>query len=68
MRGALYVAHTAGRRDVYRALVGSHGGKRPLGRPSRRWKYNTKMDLQGLGWRTRTELLWLKLGSVGWPS
>ena len=53
---------------MYRVLVGSHGGKRPLGSPRRRWEYNTKMDIQGVGWRTRTELLWLKLGTVGGPS
>jgi len=33
------------RRGVYRVLVGKHEGKRPLGRPRRRWK-NIKMDLQ----------------------
>jgi hypothetical protein len=25
-------------------------GKRPLGRPRRRWLYNTKMDLEEIGW------------------
>ena len=30
---------------MYRVLVGKHEGKRPLGRPRRRWK-NIKMDLQ----------------------
>jgi hypothetical protein len=33
-------------RGVYRALVGKSEGRRPLGRPRRRWKYNIKMDLQ----------------------
>ena len=35
-------------RGVYRVLVGRPEGKRPLGRPRRRWKYNIKMDLQEL--------------------
>jgi hypothetical protein len=33
------------RRCVFRVLVGKHEGKRPLGRPRRRWD-NSKMDLQ----------------------
>ena len=36
-------------RGVHRVLVGKPEGKRPLGRPRRRWKYNIKMDLQELG-------------------
>jgi hypothetical protein len=36
-------------RGVYRILVGKLGGKRPLGRPSRRWEDNIKMDLQEVG-------------------
>ena len=34
------------RRDVYRVLVGKPEGKRPFGRPRRRWEDNIKMDLQ----------------------
>ena len=34
------------RRGVYRLLVGKPEGKRPLGRPSRRWEDNIKMDLE----------------------
>jgi hypothetical protein len=33
-------------RDVHRVLVGKLEGKRPLGRPTRRWEDNIKMDLQ----------------------
>ena len=33
-------------RSVYRVLVGKPQGKRPLGRPSRRWKDNIRMALQ----------------------
>jgi len=34
------------RRGVYVVLVGKPEGKRPLGRPRRRWEDNIKMDLQ----------------------
>jgi len=34
---------------VYRVLVGKPGGKRPLGRPRRRWEDNIKMNLQKVG-------------------
>ena len=37
------------RRGVYRVLVGKPEGKRPLGRPRRRWKDNIKMDLLEVG-------------------
>ena len=36
-------------RGVHNVLVGKPEGKRPLGRPRRRWKDNIKMDLQEVG-------------------
>ena len=36
-------------RGVHRFLVGKPEGKRPLGRPRRRWEDNIKMDLQEVG-------------------
>ena len=39
------------RRGVYMVLVGKPKGKRPLGRPRRRWEDNIKMDLQEMGCR-----------------
>ena len=45
MRRAGHVARMGGR-GVYRVLVGKPEGKRPLGRPRRRWGDNIKMDLQ----------------------
>ena len=36
-------------RGVYRALVRKSEGKRPLGRPRRRWEDNIKMDIQEVG-------------------
>jgi hypothetical protein len=38
------------RRGVYRVLVGKPEGKRPAGRPRRRWEDNIKMDLQEVGY------------------
>ena len=36
-------------RGVHKVLVGKPEGKRPLGRPGRRWEDNIKMDLQEVG-------------------
>jgi hypothetical protein len=36
-------------RGVYRVLVGKPEGKRPLGRPRRRWEFNIMMDLHEVG-------------------
>ena len=36
-------------RGVHRFVVGKPEGKRPLGRPRRRWEDNIKMDLQEVG-------------------
>jgi hypothetical protein len=41
-----YVACKWDRRGVYRVLVEKTEGKKPLGRPRRRWEDNVKMDLQ----------------------
>jgi hypothetical protein len=40
------VAHIWEGRGVYRVLVGRPEGKRPLGRPRRRWEDRIKMDLR----------------------
>ena len=45
-------------RGVYRVLVEKPEGKRPLGRPRRRWEDNIKMDLQEVGGRCGD---WMKL-------
>jgi hypothetical protein len=36
-------------RGVYTILVGKHEGKRPMGRPRRRWEDNIRVDLQEVG-------------------
>ena len=38
------------KRDAYRVLVGKSAGRRPLGRPRRRWKDSIKMDVREVGW------------------
>jgi len=43
------VARRGQGRGVYRVLVGRPEGKRPLGRPRRRWEDNIKMDLRETG-------------------
>ena len=49
MRWAGHVACMGEGRGVHRVLVGKPDGKRPLGRPRRRWEDNIKMDLQEVG-------------------
>jgi hypothetical protein len=49
MRLAGHVARMGEKRNVYRLLVGNPEGKRPLGRPRRRWMNNIKMDLKEIG-------------------
>jgi hypothetical protein len=49
MRWAGHVARMGEGTGVYRVLVGRPKGKRPLGRPRRRWEDNIKMDLREIG-------------------
>jgi hypothetical protein len=37
-------------RNAYTILVGKPAGKRPLGRPRRRWEDNIRMDLREIDW------------------
>jgi hypothetical protein len=50
MRWAGHVTLTGEKRNAYRLLVGKPEGKRPLGRPRRRWVDDMKMDLREVGW------------------
>jgi hypothetical protein len=43
------VAHMGEGRGFYRVLVGRPEGKRPLGRPRRRWEDNIGLDLREIG-------------------
>ena len=49
MRWAGHVERTGEGRGVYRVLVGKPRGKRPLGRPRRRWEDNIRMYLREVG-------------------
>jgi hypothetical protein len=44
--------------------VGKPEGKRPLGRPRRRWVDNIKMDLREIRWEW-IGLIWLRIGTSG---
>jgi hypothetical protein len=54
------------KRNAYRILVGMPEGKRPLGRPRRRWVDSIKMDLKrykdGMVW---IGSIWLRIGTSG---
>jgi hypothetical protein len=50
MRWAGHVALMGEKRNESRLLVGKPEGKRPLGRPRRRWVENIKIDLLEIGW------------------
>jgi hypothetical protein len=49
------VARMGEERKVYKVLVGNPEGKRPLGRPRRRWEDGIRIDLREIG-----------LGAVDW--
>jgi len=65
MRWAGHVALMGESSGVYRVLVWKSEGKRPFGRPRRRWEDNIKMDLQEVGYGALTGLIWLRLGTGG---
>jgi hypothetical protein len=49
MRWAGHVARIGEERGMHRVLVGKPEGKRPLGRPRRRWEDNINMDIEEVG-------------------
>ena len=53
------------RRGVHKVLVGKPEGKRPLGRPRRRWEDNIKMDLQEVEVGVWTGSSWHRIGTGG---
>jgi hypothetical protein len=55
MRWAGHVEHMGEERKVYKVLVGTPEGKRPLGRPRHRWGDGVRMDLREID-----------LGGVDW--
>jgi hypothetical protein len=65
MRWAWYVARMGEERGVHRVLVGKPEGKRPLGRPRRRWEDNIKMMFRKLEGVMGTGWSWLRIGTGG---
>jgi hypothetical protein len=53
------------KRNACRILVGKPEGKRPLGRPWRRWVDNIKMDLRDYNGLVWTGLTWIRIGTSG---
>jgi hypothetical protein len=51
-------------RKVYKVLVGKPEGRRPLGRPRRRWKHEVRMDLREIG-MGGIGFDWLRTGTGG---
>ena len=49
MRWAEHLARMGEDRGVYRVLVGKPQGRRPMGRPRRRWEDNIRMHLRQVG-------------------
>jgi hypothetical protein len=50
MRWAGHVARMGEGRNVYRVLMGNPKGKRPLGRPRRRWEDGIRKNLRDIDW------------------
>jgi hypothetical protein len=50
MKWAGHGSRRGEKRNAYRLLVGKPEGRRPLGRPRRRWLDNIRMDLVEVGW------------------
>jgi hypothetical protein len=50
------------KRNAYMLSVGKPDGRRPLGRPRRRWVNNIRMDLVEVGWG---DVDWRRIGTGG---
>jgi hypothetical protein len=61
MRSARHVARMGEERKVYNVLVGKPEGKRPLGRPRRRWEDGPRMDLGETGRAAWRGFSWLRI-------
>jgi hypothetical protein len=65
MRWAGHVTRMGVSRGVYGILVGKLEGKRPLGRPRRRWEDNLRFILRNWDLRVWTGSVWLRIGAGG---
>jgi hypothetical protein len=50
-------------RRMYRVLMGKPEGKRPLGRPRRRWEDGIKMEFREMGCGVWSGFTWLRIGA-----
>jgi hypothetical protein len=65
MRWAGHVACIGEERKVYKVLVGKPKGKRPLGRPRRRWEDGIRMDLRETAWGVWIGFDWFRAETGG---
>ena len=65
LRWAGHVARIEEGRSAFKILIGKPTGKRPLGRPRRRWKDNIRMNLEEIGINRVIGLIRLRIGIIG---
>jgi hypothetical protein len=58
MRWAGHVARVGEEKKIYNVLMGKPEGKRPRGRPKRRWEDGIRIDLREIGWES---VNWIQL-------
>ena len=68
LRWAGHVARMEECRSAFKILTGKRTGKRPLGRPGRRWEDNIRMDFKEICFNTRIGFIRLRIGIIGEPS
>ena len=67
LRWAGHVAKMEEGRSALKFLIGTPAGKRPLGRPRRRWKDNIRMNLKEIVSLQGIGLIRLRIGIIGEP-
>ena len=69
LRRARHVVRMEESKSALKILKGQPTGKRPSGRPWRRWEDNIRMDLKEIGYVSMPEicLIWLRIGIIGEP-
>ena len=67
MGTACNVARMEKGRSAFKILTGKPTGKRPLGRPRRRWEDNIRMDLEEMVSMRVIGLIRLRIGIIGEP-